>query len=782
MAAVVVPSGLSAPVEATSFDKLPKVDVKPVVEDPLLASRPKFELIPQVSIKSIPEENKSEASDDAVNSLICAHAPVRSTYHREAVSFRSDIQVHLRSVQKTSDDMLFRIREIVESLDKATHEKLLHKEQYDSLCQRYKDITARLETSTQECVTLRTRLYEMSKARDRAEIELEALSGHLLEKEHECMELREETSVLHKQIVTMEATLVDLTSRLVEAEATARIRLEEYNAAVKELEILKASMAVLFTEKETLATELALTRMQFKEVSSKLEVIKQKFISIEHKCNTLETELKSVREELIKAKDARDKAIAERKEAIHERDVAVQCMDEAIEDRNGAIRARDSAIFDYQSAKTELVRDQALLKDCQLNLETLQYRFEIVIKERDHAVHNQSSLEHFRDELVEQFKEADARAHHFKIEFEKAVDAKQHAEDEVSTTLKKMEDLRHDKDVLVIEREQLYLQLKESEARRNEAIAKESKAFEDLLEATQECARMTKKYEDMEDEFQKADKERAILEEKLKTIEADLKAAKVKEALMADQLEHAKADEIKALRERNEMAEKLSISEDLNKTLKKQKDELERQLEAKIRELEGKLAQNGNENTALKAKVDSLEKACSKAEGERDNKIRELEDTKHQAVDQKTKLDKEVLDLKSDVAEAQKKERETDKMLQEKAGELEKEKGTMKAYAGNGEVRGNIWVKNINYGTMRLPDSHKAYKMALDRFYNAKATPLRADNKAIGFDPNPGVQKTLIVRWAQKDKEGKWEDKKALYVWERGLTGDEIDFPVVGKA
>ncbi|OQV04777.1 hypothetical protein CLAIMM_09609 [Cladophialophora immunda] len=755
MAAVVVPSGLSAPVEATSFDKLPKVDVKPVVEDPLLASRPKFELIPQVSIKSIPEENKSEASDDAVNSLICAHAPVRSTYHREAVSFRSDIQVHLRSVQKTSDDMLFRIREIVESLDKATHEKLLHKEQYDSLCQRYKDITARLETSTQECVTLRTRLYEMSKARDRAEIELEALSGHLLEKEHECMELREETSVLHKQIVTMEATLVDLTSRLVEAEATARIRLEEYNAAVKELEILKASMAVLFTEKETLATELALTRMQFKEVSSKLEVIKQKFISIEHKCNTLETELKSVREELIKAKDARDKAIAERKEAIHERDVAVQCMDEAIEDRNGAIRARDSAIFDYQSAKTELVRDQALLKDCQLNLETLQYRFEIVIKERDHAVHNQSSLEHFRDELVEQFKEADARAHHFKIEFEKAVDAKQHAEDEVSTTLKKMEDLRHDKDVLVIEREQLYLQLKESEGRRNEAIAKESKAFEDLLEATQECARMTK------NRPQSRESERSI---------------------NADQLEHAKADEIKALRERNEMAEKLSVSEDLNKTLKKQKDELERQLEAKIKELEGKLAQNGNENTALKAKVDSLEKACSKAEGERDNKIRELEDTKHQAVDQKTKLDKEVLDLKSDVAEAQKKVRETDKMLQEKAGELEKEKGTMKAYAGNGEVRGNIWVKNINYGTMRLPDSHKAYKMALDRFYNAKATPLRADNKAIGFDPNPGVQKTLIVRWAQKDKEGKWEDKKALYVWERGLTGDEIDFPVVGKA
>ncbi|OAL29215.1 hypothetical protein AYO20_09268 [Fonsecaea nubica] len=781
MASIIVPNALPTTAEGSSFDKLPKVEVKSVVEDPLLASRPKFELIPQVSIKSVPEESKSEASDDAVNTLICAHAPVRSTYHREAVSFRSDIQVHLRSVQKTSDDMLFRIREIVESLDKATHEKLLHKEQYDSLCQRYKDVTARFEISTQECVTLRTRLYEMSKARDRAEIELEALSGHLLEKEHECMELKEETSVLHKQIVSMEATLVDITSRLVEAEATSRIRLEEYNAAVKELEILKASMSVLFTEKETLATELAITRMQFKEVSSKLEVIKQKFISIEHKCGSLETELRSIKEELIKAKEARDKAIAERKEAIHERDLAVQRMDEAIEDRNGAIRARDSAIFDYQSAKTELVRDQTLLKDYQLNLETLQYRFEIVIKERDYAVHSQSSLEHFRDELVEQLKEADGRAHHFKIEFEKAVEAKQHAQNDVQSTLKKMEDLRHDKDVLVIEREQLYIQLKESEARRNEAIAKESKAFEELLEATQECARMTKKYEDMEDEYQKADKERAILDEKLKIIEAELKAAKVKEALMADQLEHAKADEIKALRERNEMAEKLSVSEELNKTLKQQKDEMERQLQAKIKELEGKLVQSGDESTTLKAKIDTLEKACTKAEGERDNKIRELEDTKHQAADQKNKLDKEIVDLKNNVAEAQKKERETDKMLQEKAGELEKEKGAMKNYSGNGEVRGNIWVKNINYGTMRLPDSHKAYKMALDRFYNSKATPLRADNKVLGCDPNPGVQKTLIVRWAQKDKEGKWEDKKALFVWERGLTGDEIDFPVVGK-
>ncbi|KIW90257.1 uncharacterized protein Z519_08901 [Cladophialophora bantiana CBS 173.52] len=783
MAAVVVPAGLSPNVDSPSFEKLPKIDVKPLVEDSLLASRPKFELAPQVSIKSIPEDNRSEASDDAVNSLICAHAPVRSTYHREAVSFRSDIQVHLRSVQKTSDDMLFKIREIVESLDRATHEKLLHKEQYDGLCQRYKDITARLEISTQECVTLRARLYEMSKARDRAEIELEALSGHLLEKEHECAELREETSTLHKQIVSMEATLVGLTSRLVEAEATARIRLEEYNAAVKELEILKASMAVLFAEKETLATELAITRMKFKEVSSKLEVVKQKFISIEHKCTALETELKSVREELIKAKEARDKAITERKDAIHERDIAVQRMDEAIEDRNGAIRARDGAIFDYQSAKTELIRDQAMLKDCQLNLETLQKRFEIVIRERDYAVHNQSSLEHYRDELVEQFKEADSRAHGFKFELEKATEARQHAENEVQATLKKMEILCHDKDVIVLEREQLYLQLKESEARRNEAIAKESKAFEELLEATQECTNVTKEYEDMEDKFQKADKERAILDEKLKIIEADLKAAKVKEALMADQLEHTKADEIKALRERNEMFEKLSDSEELSKTLKQQKDDMEKKLEAKIKDLEGKLAQSGEDNIALKDKVVSLEKSYSKAVSERNEKARELEDTKHQAADQKNKLDKEIVDLKDGVAKAQKKEHETEKMLQEKTAELEKEKGAMKNYAGNGEVRGNIWVKNINYGTARLPDTHKAYKMALDRFYSAKTPPVKADNKFIGFDPNVGVQKTLIVRWAQKDKEGKWDDKKALSVLERGPgpNGDEIDFPVVGK-
>ncbi|OAP59632.1 hypothetical protein AYL99_06930 [Fonsecaea erecta] len=780
--AAVVPGALSAAVEAPSFDKLPKVDVKPVAEDPLLTGRPKFELIPQVSIKAIPEETKSESSDEAVTSLICSHAPVRSTYHRQAVTFRSEIQVHLRSVQKTSDDMLFRIREIVESLDKATHEKLLHKEQYDSLCQRYKDITARLETSTQECVTLRTRLYEMSKARDRAEIELEALSGHLLEKEHECMELKEETCVLNKQIVSLEQTLVEITHRLVEAEAAAKIRLEEYNAAVKELEILKASMTVLFKEKEHLATELAITRMNFKEVSSKLEAIKQKFISIEHRCGTLETELKSVREELVKAKEARDKALAERKEAIHERDVAMQRMDEAIEDRNGAIRARDSAIFDYQSAKTDLVRDQALLKDCQLNLESLQSRFEIVIKERDYAILNQTSLEHYRDELVEQFKEADARAHHFKFEFEKAVGERQHAEADLRNASKKMEELQHDKDVLVIEREQLYLQLKASEARRNEAIAKESKAFEELLAATQECARMTKKYEDMEDQFQKADKERAILEEKLKTIEAELKAATVKEALMADQLEHAQAAEIKALRERNEMAESLSVSKDLNKTLKQQKDEVEKKLETKIQELDGKLAQSGAENTTLKAKVDSLGKAWSQAEAERDHKIKELEATKHQSADEKTKLDKEIVDLKNGVAEAQKKERETDRLLHEKAGELEREKGKLKRLDGKGEVRGNIWVKHINYGTMRLEDGHKAYKMALDRFYSAKAPPVRATNDFVDKDPDYGVQKSLIVRWAQKNKDGKWEDKPALFAFERGSHGDEIHFPLVGKA
>jgi len=103
----------------------------------------------------------------------------------EAVFFCADNQVHLRSVQKTSDDMLFKIREIVERLDKAIHKNLFHKGQYDSLCERYKYVTNRLQTCTKECVTLRARLYEMSKARDRAEIELEAVCGQLLEKEHE---------------------------------------------------------------------------------------------------------------------------------------------------------------------------------------------------------------------------------------------------------------------------------------------------------------------------------------------------------------------------------------------------------------------------------------------------------------------------------------------------------------------------------------------------------------------------------------------------------------------
>ncbi|OAP53949.1 hypothetical protein AYL99_11829 [Fonsecaea erecta] len=183
-------------------------------------------------------------------------------------------------------------------------------------------------------------------------------------------------------------------------------------------------MTVVFKKKEHLATDVTIPRMDFKEVSSKLGVIKQKFISIEHKGGSLQTELKSLREELIQAKEARDKALTELKQAGPERDVAMQHTDDAIGDRKGAVGARDSTIFDHQCANNGLVRDQTLLKKCQLNLKSLQGRCKIVINECDDAITNQTSPEHDRDELVEQSMEAAARAHHAEFESEKAVGGK----------------------------------------------------------------------------------------------------------------------------------------------------------------------------------------------------------------------------------------------------------------------------------------------------------------------------------------------------------------------
>jgi len=144
-------------------------------------------------------------------------------------------------------------------------------------------------------------------------------------------------------------------------------------------------MNFFFEDKENLATKRA-------------EVIKQEFISVEHKCRSLEKELKSISKELIKGKEARDKGLAEREEALHERDLALSKTDEAVEDRNGAIRARGGVIFDFRvrSLTRSVTKPYS---------RTAQHRLEIVIKERDHAINNRTSLEHFRDELVEQLKE-----------------------------------------------------------------------------------------------------------------------------------------------------------------------------------------------------------------------------------------------------------------------------------------------------------------------------------------------------------------------------------------
>ena len=488
------------PAATLSHDKSLNAQIQHVLNDTKsnVPSGSKFTLVPRVDVTELADDT-TEVTEEETESLVCVHEPVRKSYHTQAVTFRSEIQTHIRSVMKTSDDMLFSIREIVENLDKATHEKILFKDQYDSVCQKRDEISGRLEVSSKECIVLRRRLYDMSKARDRAEIALEAESGKLIEKEYECQALRDDLTRLQQRSESMEKSLEELTTRLSLSEAMAHERLLEYNKIHLELETMKTTFTDLFNEKKFLARELAQARVHLKNITDQLEVLKEEFKKTKVELETRTKELKTAQEDLKDAQQLKDKAVEERRKAIEERDRALQGEHQAIEDRKGAIEGRDRAIFDYQSAKTELIRDQALLQDYESRTISLESKLVIIEEERDNAVQKSITWEHFRDEIKEQFDEADARAHCLADELKEADEITKKAQAEVVEAKKTTEKVCSDYSILYIEKEKIYQQFVQSESRKNEAIAKEIKALEDLVAADAERDLMKDKYEDMED-------------------------------------------------------------------------------------------------------------------------------------------------------------------------------------------------------------------------------------------------------------------------------------------
>ena len=98
--------------------------------------------------------------------IVHDHVAVRSSLHKEAVHLRSDLQLHLRSVMRTGDDMLAKIRGVIEELDTAVHARQLAEGELVDVEAKRDIIKKQLEQTTKECSVLRIRLLEMSKARE----------------------------------------------------------------------------------------------------------------------------------------------------------------------------------------------------------------------------------------------------------------------------------------------------------------------------------------------------------------------------------------------------------------------------------------------------------------------------------------------------------------------------------------------------------------------------------------------------------------------------------------
>ena len=529
---------------------------------------------PEVSIKPVADD-ASEASDEYVSStVVYTHTPVRSHLHGETVHLRSELQTHLRSVMKTGDDMLSKIRDIVEQLDIAVHAKNLAIEQYEEACKKREEIRRRFESINEECAELRVRLFGMSKARDSAEISLEAASGRLLELEKKYCELEKEKNRLFDVISETEARFMEVRHRLADAEAKVRKYVQEVSDFKLDIEILKKEKKVLHDERESFKADLATVRAKNKELHLEIEKVKQSLSTATTNLSVITVELNTIKIDLKKATELKEAAFAERDLAIEDRNTAIKKAECAVLERDDARQARDQAINAEQSLKVKWVRDAALLEECQVSLTHLRKKIQNLTREHDAAVTGARSMEHLRDEALEMFREADSERHRLSCALSSAVEDRMKAKQEVDEAQAETKKVQSSLEVVFKEKEIIKVELSQSEAKKNEAIAKEVKALEDLVKADKERDEANEQCEVNKDKLSRSESQRELLAGKLETANASEKAAQASEkaalfaqALAEEKLNDSKQREADTEAKRKDLADQLKTAEDENEDL-----------------------------------------------------------------------------------------------------------------------------------------------------------------------------------------------------------------------
>ena len=563
------------------------------IVDPLYNRKPAQDLklsnLPKVEVVSISDDASETSEDDDDDTC----SPPNS-YYEKAVALRSDIQVHLMSATQTSDAMLSSIREVVEKLGRATHEKDLYKDQYDDLCKKRDDLIKRLEAATKESISLRASLLDMSKSRDRAEIECEVINCQLREKKNKITLLKQELAALHKQIEEKETLLKDLSNKLVQAEADKEEYRMKYDAANKELECVKSTMNDLFREKEGLANELVNARIELKKKLLELVSLKDRFSSIKHKYDQLHGKIDVIKEDLRKAQEAREKAEKDKKKAEIDRDSALERERQANLNLQGAKDARDRAIRDWQATKKDLVRDQALLKDTKVRLELLQTKYDALLKKKS------GGWQHEREELLKELTEARNLAQHLRKNLASTIEEYKKALEKSERTIK---DLREEIVKLTKVIGDRTVENKELK-RQNDELTKDLKAAKiraQRAEADYELAKKAKESAEKElqeskntiDDLREENKTLTILNGDLTELNKALEQQNKDLTTLNDKLtEDLDAAEKLAQQAERALEERNKTIDDLLLEISNRPDESEelKELKGKLEELECKLA------------------------------------------------------------------------------------------------------------------------------------------------------------------------------------------------
>lgn len=744
-------------------------------EGSILLPGPRFPFKePKVEVKSIADDASDTSEEVTSTTIVCEHTPVRSHLHKEAVHLRHDLQVHLRSVMKTGDDMLVRIRGIVEELDIAVHDKRLAVEQRETAERQRDEMSTRLRNVADECVTLRARLLSMSKARDRAEIDLEATRGRVLELEEETHELHKELKRLHLQISELETKFSETTHRLVETEARARHYITQVTELNIKIESLKKENSSLHDFNCKLGEEVAQSRFKIKDLSTSLEKVKQELIHATGELKGSITELKTAKDDLKKAIKARDFAVSEHDRAVKDREAAVLKAESAVLERDDARRARDQAIESKQSAEAKWVRDCILLEDSQRSVTSLRKTIESLTKERDRAVQSAADCEHMRDEAIEMFEKADVERHRLKHELTRAVKERREAELALEHAKCEIKDIQNQREILIKEKEILQSDLNKSEDAKNRAISKEAKALEDLEEAEKARIHLIEKYDELEIRYNEVDKECSVLREQLCISREREHAAIVEKELMADKLKHAEEREIKALKE-------LKIVKGSNKDLTKHNESLKRanqQLHEEVREADKKANEANNKLAAALGKLkvaedakESLKKQNETLKKDKQQLQDEVQEADETAADINNQLGEALSKLKvaEDAKESLKKENEALKngkqQLQDELKKAEEKvakasKELDDAFAGRYEQDGYM-IRNIIWGSARINDTEVYKKILKNALKGAQAEQILASNKTFGTDPNKGHLKQATIWYGVKDSSGNWKYPQA---------------------